>query len=188
MAQIFGLIEGRQKVSLTPLGREIVDPQRAADARARAFLAVPLYQKVFERYRGHLLPPDVGLERQMVDFGVAAKQRDKARQAFQRSAQQAGFFAQGRDKLVLPIGTMPVDEKGAEATEDGTGRQQHEPLLGGSDGSGQRPPTPTVHPMIAGFLGTLPPEGTKLSRPKLERLKKAFEATLEVIYEIEDEA
>jgi hypothetical protein len=77
-----------------------VDPHLGPQARVQAFLTVPLYKALFENYRGFTLPRDVALEQQMVSLGVATKQKQKARQAFQRSAEQAGFFAHGRNKLV----------------------------------------------------------------------------------------
>lgn len=38
----------------------------------------------------------------MRDLGVSDKQLGKARQVFSRSAEQAGFFRQGKDRLVAP--------------------------------------------------------------------------------------
>lgn len=102
-ARTFGLIETtRDCYSLTPLGRNIVNPSLEARARVDGFLTVPLYKALFDQYRGHLLPRSVGLENEMVRLGVSQKQKDKARQVFFRAAEQAGFFAHGRDKLVMP--------------------------------------------------------------------------------------
>lgn len=103
-AKTFGLIEkeGRSGIKLSTLGQRAIQTDTEAEARAQAFLAVPLYKAVFDRYRGHLLPPAKALEREMAALGVAPKQADKARQAFERSARQAGFFAQGDDRLVQP--------------------------------------------------------------------------------------
>lgn len=102
-ARTFGLVDAtRGNVELSPLGRRIIDPQTRDAARAEAFLAVPLFARVFAEYQGALLPPDAGLEKKMADLGVATKQTAKARQAFQRSAELAGFFRSGRDRLVRP--------------------------------------------------------------------------------------
>jgi hypothetical protein len=38
----------------------------------------------------------------MAELGVSGKQTPRARQALQRSAEQAGFFRHGRDRLVHP--------------------------------------------------------------------------------------
>lgn len=165
-ARIFGLVD-RQSSSylLTSLGRDTVDPAKEPQARALAFLGVPLYGVVYDRYKGHLLPPDVGLERQMVELGVAQKQADKARQAFQRSALQAGFFEYGRDRLVLPanVDTKPIEDvdtaqgRAGEPSQASSARSEFVPQSGGGGGGGG------LHPFIQGLLQTLPPPGTDWS-------------------------
>lgn len=107
-ARMFGLIEtGSGKVQLTELGFAIADKDeaRVRAAKVDAFLNVPLYRKAFEEFRGKQLPPrPLGLEQAFVNFGVSPKQKDRARQAFDRSAEDAGFFPSGaRDRLVRPI-------------------------------------------------------------------------------------
>src|SRR5262249_54232740 len=85
-AAIFGLTENeRGEVKLTPLGRRIVDATQEAQAKADAFLAVPLYSRIYEHYKGFTLPGSAALEKFMREVGVAAKQTGKARQAFMRS-------------------------------------------------------------------------------------------------------
>jgi len=103
-ARMFGLIETVQnKYQLTTLGFAITDAGRQKPARADAFLAVPLYRKVYDTFRNQQLPPrPLGLERAFVGFGVAQKQAANARIAFDNSAQQAGFFENGRDRLIRP--------------------------------------------------------------------------------------
>lgn len=103
-AKLFGLLEkdARSAFRLSALGQQIVNSESEPKARADAFLNIPLYSAIYEKYRGHLLPPDKALEKEMASLGVAPKQTDKARQVFERSARQAGFFEQGDDRLVLP--------------------------------------------------------------------------------------
>jgi hypothetical protein len=130
-AKMFGLVDkdGRSAVRLSALGQRTVQAETEAEARAAAFLTVPLYNAVFERYRGHLLPPTKALEREMAAFGVAPKQTGKARQAFERSAREAGFFAQGDDRLVQPrldppatrAAGLPDGEKPTESRKGGGG-------------------------------------------------------------------
>lgn len=152
-ARYFGLITvEHQRVTLTPLGRDILDPQKERSARARSFLSVPLYKKLFETYRGRALPPDVGLENEMKTLGVATKQADKARQAFRRSAEQAGFSAQGKDRLVLPAGVDPNFKPG-----NGEGTREDRRFQGQSGGGGGMPPG--IDPMIGIVLRSLPPAG-----------------------------
>jgi hypothetical protein len=118
-ARIFGLTQAsRGKISLTNRGRQIVDPQTRAAARVDAFLHVPLFARLYERYKASNLPPDRGLEQTILDLGVSAKQTAKARQAFQRSAEQAGFFRQQPGRLVKPPTNLP-DSDAAEESEEG---------------------------------------------------------------------
>ncbi len=191
-ARNFGLIEsGRQDIILTPLGREVVDPSREASARARAFLNVPLYRRVFEAYRGQLLPRDIALENDMVRWGVALKQKERARQVFQRSAQQAGFFAHGRDRLVAPAG---VNIGQAAGTPIGSGNPPAPPpppprddrlgsrgdQFGGDGGGGGG--KPELHPAIQGLLVTLPAAGSSWPIEKQEKWVTALKSVLELVY------
>jgi hypothetical protein len=158
-AKIFELTdrEGKSGIKLTDLGREILAPETERAARVEAFLRVPLYAKVFEKYKGHMLPPPKALEREMQAFGVARKQTDKARQAFERSARQAGFFESGEDRLVRPrvdLPTRKLDDQGeAPAPENPQGTSPN----GGASGGGQS--TGKGHPLIQGLLLTLPEPG-----------------------------
>lgn len=69
-AGTFGLVRvRRQRVELTDLGKRIVDPDTQGAARVESFLRVPLYRAIFDRYRGVKLPPDAGLESEMVGLG-----------------------------------------------------------------------------------------------------------------------
>jgi hypothetical protein len=110
-ARTFGAASVRRgQATLTDLGRRLVDSSKVDQARVDAFLTVPLYRKVYDEYKGHTLPGPEGLENAMARFGVSPKQTEKARQAFQRSAEQAGFFRQGSDRLVSPALTeAPVE-------------------------------------------------------------------------------
>ncbi|MEY9184681.1 hypothetical protein [Bradyrhizobium sp. USDA 313] len=116
-ARMFCLVEttsGNHK--LTPLGRAIVDPQQERAARANAFLSVPLYKAIFDKYKGGVLPPPAALERDIVGLGVAEKQTGRARQVFERSAEQANFFEHGKTRLVMPA--VAVREVPPEILED----------------------------------------------------------------------
>ena len=103
-ARMFGVIDtdGGQH-SLAPLGKMLVDPMRQRVARVDAFLAVPLFGKVFDDYKGTALPPAAALERAIEGMGVAPKQKSRARQILERSAEQAGFFEHGKGRLVRPF-------------------------------------------------------------------------------------
>lgn len=152
--RIFGLTEfERGTVSLTPLGLRIVDQSQEAAARVESFLAVPLYKAIYEKYKGYTLPPAAALEREMASFGVSSKQTDKARQVFERSARQAGFYWAGPDRLTLPVikgappkpETRPLDDAGADQRRGN----------GGGGGGGD------LHPFIQGLLLKLPKPDTE---------------------------
>ncbi len=154
-ARLFGLIESASGgVKLTDLGHGVVDSARSRDARARAFLRVPLFAKLYENNRGKQLPPPAALEREMEELGVAPKQKERARQLFQRSAETAGFFEMDRTRLIMPAGTAdgaPPPEKPADVEKDNGG------------GGGSSKPPSGLHPFIQGLLQTLPAPETEWS-------------------------
>ncbi|PPD16273.1 MAG: hypothetical protein CTY25_02425 [Methylobacterium sp.] len=177
--RIFGLIEyDRGEIKLTSLGLRAVDPQQEAGARVDAFLAVPLYKALYDRYKGYTLPPPAALEREMALLGVSSKQTDKARQVFDRSAKQAGFFWAGNDRLTLPViksrpETRPVEDAPPAPNRDFDQPQQGS---GGSGGGG-------YHPFIEGLLKTLPATGKEwASRDRAKWLKTAANM-FDLIYE-----
>ena len=136
---------------LSPLGRRAVDPARERDANAKAFLTVPLYNAVFEKYKGGVLPPAAALEREIVEIGVAEKQKHTARLVLERSAQYAGFFEHGKDRLVMP--GVASDEHREPAKTD---ESEHRGSRGkGSGGDGEKP----RHPLIEGMSQSLPFNG-----------------------------
>jgi hypothetical protein len=180
--RIFGLTETeRGGMRLTPLGLRIVDPMQEAVARVEAFLHVPLYKAIFDKYKGYTLPPNVALEREMANLGVSPKQTDKARQAFERSARQAGFMWAGPDRLVMPA-LKDRGETGGKAPEskpleNGTpGADQRSERKGGG-GGGDPPDRNELMRMLLRFL----PDGS-LDNEQLARWLKAAEVNLRMAY------
>lgn len=158
-SRMFGLIEtasGRHRLS--PLGRQIVDPQREREARARAFMNVPLYKAIFEKYKDGVLPPAAALERDIVGLGVAEKQTGRARQIFERSADQAHFFEHGKNRLVMP----GFSASGLEPQVP-TDRAEPDTLKRGNGGGGTGGGDTELHPFIQGLLKTLPQPETEWS-------------------------
>ncbi len=156
-ARIFGLVTySNGTITLTPLGSRSVDPDQAKTAKAEAFLHVPLYRRLYEDYKGITLPPtSSALESAIVNLGVATKQKDKARQAFQRSAMVAGFFAYGPTKLVNPVvngatGTKVPQHPDPPVMHD---MKPPKPPRGGGGGEGG---DGDLHPFVKGLLATLP--------------------------------
>lgn len=182
-ARLFGVIESDRSggVKLTELGQLIVDAAREREAKVRAFLSVPLFKKVYEHNRGKMLPPAPALEREMVAFGVAQKQAERARQVFQRSAEVAGFFEMDRTRLIVPPGvgeTPPSPDKGEQKPDTKTG---------GNGGGGDELP-PGTDPIIAGLLKRLPKSGEVWPRAQRKLWLQLLEGSFDLIYQADDEA
>jgi hypothetical protein len=182
-AKTFGLVTLSQgNVTLTDLGRTINDPKAEPAARAEAFLRVPLYRALYDIYKGGTpLPPASGLEAEMFKLGVVKKATERARQVFQKSAQQAGFFKYGTEKLVMPVATA-AGTGTPEPQRQPEGQRHAEPHKGdhGGGGGGGR------HPFIAGLLKELPAEGADW--PTGDRVKwlKAAAMLFDFIYKSGD--
>jgi hypothetical protein len=183
-AKMFGLVTySMGTIALTPLGSRICDPQQEQSAKAESFLLIPLYQKVYEQFKGTTLPPSAGLEQAMVNLGVSQKQKDTARQIFQRSAQYAGFFWSGPGRLVRPTvkgasSSPALTEQTTENEEpfERAERPERKKGNGGDDGSGE------YHPFIAGLLKTLPAADSDWPMDARRKWLQAASHIFEVIY------
>lgn len=179
-ARIFGAVEvGRGTVDLTELGAQLADEQHEREARVEAFLRVPLYERLYDVYKGRRLPGDKGLEHQMMQLGVSPKQLSKARTAFQKSAEQAGFFAHGTDRLV-----RPSNAPGSSAT-----LAEHEAA------PAKERPTPSVdtigtddlHPLLVGLIKTIPREGEPFSSRRQRQWIEAAKVNFALIFGSDDD-
>jgi hypothetical protein len=174
-AKIFGVADyGQRKVTLTQLGSRLNDPKQEAGARVEAFLSVPLYKTIYNKFKGATLPPTSALEAEMAGMGVAEKQTDKARQYFQRSAEQAGFFWSGQDRLVTPA-TGPNGGAGG-ASHEQEERERVKRHGGGSGGGGG------LHPLIDGLIKTLPDPETDWPIEKRAKWLRAAAQNFDLIY------
>jgi hypothetical protein len=146
--RLFGMVDTERgdELRLTDIGRLVVDTRREREGRAKAFLSVPLFQAVFDKFKGGVLPPVAALEKELVSLGVASTLKDTARRVMERSAEQAGYYEHGRDRLVMP-GFAPVENDTAKPTENHGG---------GSGGDGG---PPKIDPIIQGLLARLPKSG-----------------------------
>ena len=172
-SRLFGLIEtSGGHHSLTQLGLGIVDPEREAEAKVDAFLNVPLFRAIFEAWRGRQLPPAAALEREIVSLGVAEKQKERARQTLERSAQHAGFCEQGQDRLVRP-GISKHDDPPLDSDARNQGG-------GGNDGDGSGPPT--IDPIIQGLINRLPPAGAEWGKDERKLWLGILESSFDLVY------
>lgn len=185
--KMYGLIvRDGSRVRLTTLGQEIVDHEREQPARVRAFLNVPLYRGVYEKFRGAKLPPAEALEREMVQLGVSPSTATRARWIFERAADNAGFFSHGtKDRLVSPVvdgAYVSVDRPARDDREREPERQQRRPSIGGPRESVRQ------HPFIQGLLGSLPDEeGKKWSADDRLRWFQAAARIFDLMYGPADE-
>ena len=175
-SKMFGLIESQPPGvhKLTDLGRRIVDSSQADAAKAEAFLEVPLFRAVFDKYRGNSLPPAAALEREFHMLGVSQKQTGKARSSFERSAQSAGYFNQGRDRLVKP----GFAENTGAPLQPPPSEIDDPPKRGENGGGGG-----TRHPFVEGLLQTLPSPNTVWSIEGRVAWLKAAATCFDLIYQ-----
>lgn len=175
-ARMFGLIESGSGTShhLTELGLTAIDKTRQRSGKAEAFLRVALFKRVFEQWRGQQLPPAAALERQLVQMGVAKKQASRARQVLERSAQQAGFSEQGRDRLVQPAIKGDSETDTPPPPPGGGGG------FSGNGGSGTG--DFDLDPIIAGLLHRLPASGALWPEAQREIWLDLLKGSFKLIY------
>jgi len=182
-ARTFGLVTyAQQSVTLTRLGMQICDEPQEKAARAEAFLAVELYNKIYDKYKGVALPPVDGLETEIVNFGVAPKQKAKARQTFQRSATQAGFFWSGANRLVKPSIKASATPAVTPEIEPETGPDKKKGKEKEADDS------PQLHPLIKGLLEELPEPKTEWPLDDRRNWLEMVSSIFNVIYKASDDS
>ena len=179
--RIFGVVETVDgELHLTELGRRVCSPGTEAEALAEAFLNVPLYKALFARYAaegGKLPTPDV-IEADMERLGVSHDRAGVARQVFLRSAETAGDFRSGNDRLI-----RPVTGAGSIAGRHVGAPEPKEPAV--------VPPAEAApmaeHPLIQGLMAKLPPEGERFTPRQRQRWLDAAKASLDLMYAGDDE-
>lgn len=184
VARAFGLVDTAPgRIAITDLGYRILDPSQQKKARVDSFLSVELYRKLYDEFRGKQLPPrPAALERTFERYGVSPKQTDKARQVFDRSAKQAGFFDHGPDRLILPGGLDAAERPEPSALES----RELPPTIrigGGSDGGGDAPSH--LDPLIVALLHKMP-KGKVWPIADRIRWLRALAINLSFVYEVDN--
>lgn len=179
-AQLFGaVVNGQGGVELTDLGRELADERSQKTALVKAFMCVPMYKALYDKFQGQSLPLGPGLEAEIRGLGVVESQADRARQAFLRSAQYANLFWAGQDRLVIPAG-VSLDSVARDAPDDK--RDEPNQHTNGDDHGGGKD-DPLADPMLAGLLRRmLPKEGEEFPAEKRQLFFSALAVNLDVIY------
>jgi len=96
-------------------------------------------------------PPAAALERDIIGLGVAEKQTGRARQVFERSAEQANYFEHGKNRLVMPA--VAVRQTPPENPEDKNKN-------GGGGGGGDDGLTELgLDPLLIALLKKIPTSG-----------------------------
>lgn len=191
-AKLFGFIEqdGNQ-LRTTERGRVVAAPILARDAdqaKLDAFLSVPLFKRVFDRFNGQPLPGEVGLRNLLeTEYEVVKDRVAPTVRLMLDAAEQAGFFkvAGNRSRMVLP----PVEGAPAPPTakfvvpapvvSGGDGASNGERLGGGGSGG---PPPGDIDPAFIALLRRLPESGTPLSKAKRSALVAAFTSAVDWLY------
>jgi hypothetical protein len=169
-ARMFGLVEhAAGRVTLTQLGRDIL-PGSGQDraAKVTAFLKVELFSAMYDQYKGNVLPPPPAIERQMEQFGVSPKQKERARQTFSKSATYAGFIDQTTGRFVKP---------GIAAREEPPPPPDKKRGGGGDDGD-----DPPMHPLIRGLVDSLPKNGETWELDDAVNWLEAAAVNLRLVY------
>lgn len=177
--RMFGATEtAGAELVLTDLGRRMISPDTEAEALAEAFLNVDLYRALFDRYAadGGKLPAvtviDVDIER----LHVLPQRASKARQVFLRSAETAGFFRSGRDRLIRP-------GRGSIATGRSSAPERKEPTEV-SHAEAVPMPSPSL---MQGLVAKLPPEGERYTQQQRQLWLETAKNILNLVYPDDDE-
>lgn len=200
-ARMFGLVEEvNGSLRPTALASQIYAPIHSSDSqrgKVQAFLNIELFNKVYERFKGQPLPNDQGLENLLRnDLKVVPAQIKNALRTLHESAESAGFFnTAGRGRLVIPVAANAKTPSSTPAQGPGGAQLDDATLVatgttgGGRAPSQRHPPVDeaAIPPAIYGLIRDLPPEGTAMTKPKRERLIKAFEASINWLYPDEGE-
>jgi hypothetical protein len=164
---------------LTDLGRRITSPQSQADALAEAFLNVELYEKLYQRYAvdGGKLPMNQVIDDDIARLGVLPQRASKARQVFMRSAETAGYFRSGRDRLIRPS-TPSSTAVGTIAS-----MQAHSSELRDTAEAPPAAAAPTAeHWLVKALMAELPPREKPPTPTQLKHFLETFKMNLETIY------
>lgn len=181
----FGLInqEGERFV-VTERAKKIlapVMPEDMVNAKVEAFLAVPLFAKAYEQFKGGQIPHEVGLKNLFQNtYKVLPDRVPQAVRVFLNSAEQAGVLTEDRTRLIKPTLSASAAKPDTSKKEEQASVPEKPKGGGGGDG-----PTSGVDSAIAGLLRKLPPPGPWKIKEK-QRFKDAFLSAIDFLYPDEE--
>lgn len=182
-AKLFGLINiERDQISTTERANTILSPIMPEDQqneKVDAFLDVPLFNAVYEQFKGSSLPLQVGLKNLLEKtYSIVPKRVTPTLRVLMSSARQAGFFEIGGDtKLIKPV----ADKTPPHLKDPPPDDPPPDPKPPKPKGGGEGPP-PGIHTAITGLLRELPPPGSDWPQKSKKRFMDAFTATIDFIY------
>jgi hypothetical protein len=116
----------------------------------------------------------------MIRLGVPDARIGIIRRVFLRSAETAGYFRSGRDRLIRPSTGTPIGDIAPRHVSESE-----------SAGPVVVPPAEAVpmadHPLIQGLMAKLPPEGERFTRRQRQRWLDTAKAALDLLYAGDDE-
>ncbi|HTJ89727.1 MAG TPA: hypothetical protein VL356_06080 [Acidocella sp.] len=176
-AVIFGLVTRTDRTfRMTPLAHRMLSDNAdvMAQARVDALLTPELYNKIIEHFRGMQLPGREGVENAFRRFGVSEKQKDRARQVFERSALYAGYLNSARDRLVAPVigSGQSVTTESRAITSQATNTED---------------PDPSEEKLIRGMLDLLPKIGSEWKAEERARWLRRLSNNLAAVYDADDD-
>jgi hypothetical protein len=178
--KLFGLLSVDGGIRLTDLGHSVIDPRTAQEGRAAAFLSVPLYRAVFERFRGRVVPPAPGFESELVTLGVASTLKDRARSVLERSADFAGFYKHGKDRLIQPA-SLSFREDTAEKTDEAPSDNTKPAVMAGNESS------LGLDPLLVALLQKIPSKDDGWPAQKRLRWFRAFAMNVSQVFDEDHE-
>lgn len=193
-AKMFGLLEENQdKLTLTERAKTILSPVMPCDAeraKVEAFLSVDFFLRIYEQFKGQVLPAEVGLKNLLqTQYKIVPDRVIPALRVLMDSAESAGFFrvSGNRSRMTEPIiasnGGQPSKEPPPPpppASDENRGMQQK--TRGGSGGDGSN-----IHPALLGLIQNLPQPGSILGPKRRKALTDAFASTINFLYPEEEE-
>ena len=175
-ARLFGLIESEnsESIRLAELGKRVVDPAQSRGAKAEAFLRVPLFKALFDKYKDGVTPPAAALEREIATLGVSEKQKGRARQIFESSATQTGYRDAAPNRLVRPA----VVVSGKPKDSDTKNSDKADSPDGASDGF-------ILDPLLMALLRKIPKTAASGGWPAESRLRwfRTFAMNVSQVYD-----
>lgn len=164
-------------------------PEDAIAAKIEAFLAVPLFARVYEQFRDTQFPPEVGLKNLFLNtYKILPDRVAQAVRVFLNSAEQAGFFVSNGDRSRL---IKPSVKKKSQAFEyttiPGTATPQSSMASAQQEAGDKNRESANVDPAVTSLLRKLPMPGKSWTSAEQTRFLAAFTHIIQFLYPPKDD-